>query len=50
MKINYLKKKTTKRKLTENVKFYTSPTFSQQPNRITYVITTGKKLYRVFNL
>lgn len=42
--MNYLKKKQTiKTKLTENVKFHTFPSLSQQPNRLTYVKTNEKK-------
>ena len=37
------KKQTIKTKLTENVKFHTFPSLSQQPNRLTYVKTNEKK-------
>ena len=37
------KKKPIKTKLTANVKFRTFPSFSQQPNRLTYVKINEKK-------
>ena len=39
----FKKKQTIKTKLTENVKFHTFPSLSQQPNRLTYVKTKKKK-------
>ena len=37
------KKQTIKTKLTENVKFHTFPSLSQQPNRLTHVETNEEK-------